>query len=199
MFVYFHLICHVFPCSLFELFSGSNMFTLFTRSFRVPLCLSQVVRCVFMAILYCCFLHFLCFLFLKYLYLSALHYRLRACSLTFVNLLLDRIIFLACNPSYRCYIKLCFFLFFFLPFYFCSAFSSFSCCASLFAPFYFIHIFTTPLHRQSCWGYVILPVVFNFVCFSCLDFLIMQAVFSYCLEFILGCLIAFRAWFLLYT
>ena len=36
--------CHVLPCSLFELFNGSNMFALFPRSFRVPLCLSQVVR-----------------------------------------------------------------------------------------------------------------------------------------------------------
>lgn len=116
MFVYFYLIRHVCLCSLFELFSGSNMFALFARSFRLPLCLSQVVRCVFRAILYCCFLHLLCFPFLKFLYLSALHYRLRACSLTFVNLRLDRIIFyiLACNPSYGCYIKLCFFSFYFL-------------------------------------------------------------------------------------
>ena len=109
------------------------MFALFARFFCVPLCLSQVVCCVLIAILYC-FLHLLCFPFLKFLYLSALHYRLRACSLTFVNLLLDCIIFLACNRSYGCYIKLCFF-FYFLHLIVC--------------PFLFYSFAYLPLHYAS--------------------------------------------------
>ena len=140
---------------------------------------------VFLWLYYIVFLHLLCFPFSKFLYLSALHYRLQACSLTFVNLLLDRIIFLACNRSYGCYIKLCSFLFF----------------APHCLPF-FVYLFTyLPLHYASSPAgprlfYLLYVILFAFPVWIFLLYKLFSLIaLNLFLYFHHQCLIAFRAWF----